>query len=304
MPPELSVCIVNHRTPELLSQCLDSIRRTAPELALEIFVVNNTAEDAAQVRALVDPMPGGRLIQNQVPQGFAANQNQMLRQAGGCYLVPLNSDTVVQPGALQELCAFMEAHPKAGMAGPRLVHLGGQLQPSGRNFPNPLTHFLEASGLWRLFRGSRLVGRWYTLCHPHDQVLSVDWLSGACLIVRAEAARQVGFYDPDLFPGLYGEDLEWCWRMRHAGWEVLFDPKAVVMHRENQSPLDDRLLQMYRGFYAFCGRYYTPFQRACIRAATVAGLLPKWLLARTPEARAIYRQVMRLPMPVPHASAG
>ncbi len=304
MPPELSLCIVNHRTPDLLSQCLDSIRRTLPDCALEVFVVNNTADDAARVRTLVDRVPGGRFIQNAVPQGFAANQNQMLRQAAGCYLVPLNSDTVLKPGALQELRAFMDVHPRAGIAGPRLERSDGQLQPSGRNFPNPLTHFLEASGLWRLLRGRRLVGRWYTLCHPHDEVLSVDWLSGACLIVRAEAARQVGFYDAALFPGLYGEDMDWCWRMRQASWQVLFDPNAVVMHLENQSPLDDRSLQMYRGFYTFCSQHYSPLQRGCIRAATLAGLLPRWLLAGQPSARARYGQLMRLPIPGPKGLAG
>jgi GT2 family glycosyltransferase len=304
MLPDLSLGIINHRTPDLLGQCLESVSRTAGDLALEVFVVNNTCDDEAEVRAQVQQLPGGRFIQNTAPLGFAANQNQMLRQAAGCYLVALNSDTVLKPGAIQELRAFMDAHPRAGIAGPRLERANGQLQPSGRTFPNPLTHFLEASGLWRLFSGSRLVGRWYTLCHPHDRVLSVDWLSGACLIVRAQAARQVGYYDADLFPGLYGEDLEWCWRMRQAGWEVLFDPKAVVTHLENQSPLDDRLLQMYRGFYAFCGRYYSPFQRGCIRAATIAGLLPKWLLAGAPQTRALYQQIMRLPMPVPNRSAG
>ena len=179
----------------------------------------------------------------------------------------------------------------------------GHLQPSGRNFPTPLTHFLEASGLWRLLRG-RVVGRWYTLCHPHDTVLSVDWLSGACLIVRAEALQQVGGYDEQLFPGLYAEDLEWCWRLRQAGWQILFDPQAVVTHLENQSPLDDRSLHMYRGFYAFCARYYSPGRQRGIRLATVAALLPRWLLARQPAARAIYGQLLRLPMPARGGEAG
>jgi len=298
MPPDLGLCIVNHRTPGLLGQCLESIGRTAGGLALEVWVVNNTRDDEAEIQARVQALPGGRFIQNPAPLGFAANQNQMLRQAGGRYLVPLNSDTILQSGALQELAAFMDAHPRAGLAGPRLVRADGQLQPSARNFPSPLTHFLEASGLWRLLRG-RWVGRWYTLCHPHDEVLSVDWLSGACLIARPEAARQVGFYDDKLFPGLYGEDLEWCWRMRQAGWQVWFDPQAVVTHLENQSPLDDRSLQMYRGFYAFCAKYYSPLRRQGIRAATLAALLPRWLLAGGPGPRARYAALMRLPISGP-----
>jgi N-acetylglucosaminyl-diphospho-decaprenol L-rhamnosyltransferase len=303
MTAELSLCIVNHRTPDLLRQCLDSVTRTASDCALEVFVVNNTLDDAAEVREIVERLPGGRFIQNPAPLGFAANQNQMLRQAGGCYLVSLNSDTVLQPGALQELRAFMQAHPRAGIAGPKLLRPGGGLQPSGRNFPTALTHYLEASGLWRLLRGQRWVGRWYTLCHPHDRAMRVDWLTGACLMVRAEAARRAGFYDAELFPGLYGEDLEWCWRMRQAGWQVWFDPNAVVQHLENQSPMDSRTLQMYHGFYAFCGRYYSAVQCRRIRAATFAALLPRWLLAGGPRSRATYSQLIMLPMPKDSKSA-
>ena len=103
----LSLCIVNHRTPALLRQCLDSIVQAAAGCDLEVYVVNNTADDADEVRARVAAVPGGHFLQNAAPLGFAANQNQMLRQASGRYRLPLNSDTALQPGALAELCAFM-----------------------------------------------------------------------------------------------------------------------------------------------------------------------------------------------------
>lgn len=294
---DLSVCVVNHRTPDRLRQCLESIGPASGGLALEVLVVNNTHDDEAEVRTMVERQPGGRLIQNQAPLGFAANQNQMLRQATGTYWLALNSDAELKTGALTALTTFMQAHPRAGVAGPRLERADGRLQPSARNFPTPLTHFLEASGLWQLLRGRRWIGRWLWLCHPHDTLLSVDWLSGACLIIRPEAARQAGLFDEQLFPGMYGEDLEWCWRLRRAGWQVLFTPEAVAVHHENQSPLADRSVQMYRGFYAFCARHYTPLRRTGIRAATVAGLAPRWLAAGDRAARARYAQLMRLPMP-------
>ncbi len=297
MPPDLSLCIINHRTPKLSAECLNSIADTAGGMALEVFVVNNTPDDEAELRAQTEALPSGRFIQNQAPLGFAANQNQMLRQATGAYWVPLNSDTVLRPGALKALKAFMDGHPRVGVAGPRLERPDGRLQPSARDFPTPLTHFLEASGLWQLLRGRRWAGRWMKLCHPHDEPLAADWLSGACLIVRPEAARQVGLYDEQLFPGLYAEDLEWCWRMRQAHWQIMFVPEAVVVHQENQSPLDDRLLRVYGGLYAFCARHYPRRRLRSIRAATVAALLPRWLLARNGAARRQYAQIMRLPMP-------
>lgn len=298
MIPDLSITIINHETPELLKACLQSIYDTQDRLQLEIFVVNNTPDNDGRICTLLAEFSGVHFIQNRTPLGFAANQNQMLRRASGRYLMPLNSDTVIQPGALQELVAYMDAHPRVGIAGPKLIYAGGKLQPSGRNFPNMFIHFMEASGLWQLLKGNRIAGRWYYLCDPHNTVRQVDWLTGACLIVRAEAAREVGFYNEELFPGLYGEDLEWCWRMKRAGWQVVFDPHAVVVHLENQSPLNERAMQIYRGSYTFCAAYYSRTQQRSIRLATVLAMIPKWILARNAGSRRIYAKLMRLPMPV------
>ncbi|GIV83544.1 MAG: glycosyl transferase [Candidatus Roseilinea sp.] len=294
---DLSICIINHRTPDLLRACLQSIAATAAPLSVETWIVNNTGDDAGAIREMVQAHPNARLIQNERPLGFSANQNQMLERAIGRYLMPLNSDTLVQPGALAELVAFMDQHPDAGIAGPRLVRANGALQPSCRNFPTPLTHFLEAAGLWQALRGNRWIGRRFYLAGPHDTVMSVDWLTGACLIVRAEAARQVGFYNAKMFPGLYGEDLEWCWRMKQAGWQILFDPAATVVHLENQSPLDDRTIHMYRGFYQFCACHYPASQQRRIRLATRLALLPRLWASRNPQVRNIYRQLIALEMP-------
>ena len=296
MSPDLSLCIVNHRTPQLTQQCLRSIAETAEGLAVEVLLVNNTLDDQDELRSCLTSFTSSQFLQNEAQCGFSANQNQMLRRTQGRYLMPLNSDAIVQPGALRELVRFMDDHSHIGMAGPKLIHADGQLQPSCRNFPNPATHFLEASGLWQLLRGG-FIGRWYYLCSLHTAVQEVDWLTGACLIVRAEAAQQVGFYDEALFPGLYGEDLEWCWRMKRAGWQIMFDPHAVVMHLENQSPMNDRLVQMYFGFYTFCAHCLSHPQQHAIRLTTWLALWPKWFLARSPKTRALYAAVMALPMP-------
>jgi GT2 family glycosyltransferase len=297
MVPDLSICIINHRTPALTEACVRSIIATMADLRLEVFVVNNTGDDVEQLASLSQQGPNIQVIQNPYPLGFAANQNQMLQQATGRYLLSLNSDTLVQPGALEELIDFMEAHPQVGIAGPKLIYPDGQLQPSCRNFPTPLTHFLEASGLWYRFRANPLVGRYYYLCSPHQTVQNVDWLTGACLIVRSTAAQQVGYYDADTFVESYGEDIDWCWRMRQAGWLVMFDPQAIVIHLESQSPMTDRSLTMYRGFYRFCARYYSPAHQWAIRMVTILALLPRWLLARSREARSLYSELIALPMP-------
>lgn len=297
MTPELSLCIVNHRTPGLLADCLRSIADTRAGWPIEILIVNNTPDDAEQIRVLAARYGPAQVIQNPAPLGYAANQNQMFRRATGRYWLALNSDTRVQPGALQALSAFMDLHPRAALAGPRLVRADGRLQPSARDFPTPLTHFLEASGLWRLLRGRRSIGAYYALCSPHTEVRRVDWLTGACLIVRPAAVAEAGGFDEALFPEMYGEDLEWAWRLRAAGWEVWFDPHAVVTHLENQSPLEARSLAMYRGFYRFCAAHYPPGRQAAIRAATAAALWPRRWLARDRQAQAAYAALIQLPMP-------
>ncbi len=293
---DLSICIVNHRTPQLLHDCLASIEATAADLAYEVLVVNNTPDDDGAIADLQKRFPNARWFQNDQPLGFAANQNRLMQQARGRYLMPLNSDTIVTPQALCTLIQFMDQHPEVALAGPRLERPSGELQASCRNYPNALTHFLEAAGLWQLLKNNRVIGRWYYLCSPHDTRAMVDWLTGACFIVPATVTQQVGYFDSELFPIMYGEDLEWCWRLKHSGWQIAFVPAAVIVHLENQSPIDDRAVRMYEGFYTFCARYYSRVKQQSIRAATVLALLPRYVLARNASRRAIYARLMALPM--------
>lgn len=292
----LSLCIINHRTPKLLDRCLQSIAASETAGALEVLVVNNTNDNADEIREMVRTFPHGLCLQNSQPRGFAANQNQMLRRAHGRYWMPLNSDVEIKPGALVELVRFMDTHPDCALAGPRLLYPDGRLQPSMRNFPIALTHFLEASGLWRLAPRAESIGRHYALLSSHNRVQAVDWLTGACLIVRPMAAETVGLYDEENFPGMYGEDLEWCWRMRQAGWQIYFDPIAVAIHHESASPLDERTVRMFEGFYTFCRLHYSKRQRRAIRAATIAALAPRLLIAPTRKHRRLYLRLMQLPI--------
>lgn len=292
--PDLSICIVNHDTAELTRACLRSIFATAGGLALEVFVVNNTPDADGAFGVLMREFPSVRAIQNAAPLGFAANQNQMLCRASGRYLMPLNSDTVIYPDALQTLVAFMDAHPPVGLAGPKLVYADGRLQPSCRDFPALLPAFMEVTGLWRCFKGNRWMARYVALCDPHTGVTEPDWLSGACYIVRREVYERVGGYDADLFPVMYGEDVEWCWRIRRAGWRIAFVPQAVVTHLESQSAAPDRLYTMYESSIKFMGRWCSPARSFGVRMVASAGVLLRWLRARDGHERATYRRVLRL----------
>jgi N-acetylglucosaminyl-diphospho-decaprenol L-rhamnosyltransferase len=294
--PDVSICVANHRTPELTLACLESITQHGDGPSIEVLLVNNTADDGKRLATAIAAMPQARFVQNERPLSFAANQNLLMRQARGRYLLALNSDTQVTPGALAELVRFADARPACGVLGPKLVHPDGSLQPSCRNFPTPWTHFLEASGLWQLLRNRRAVGRRFYLCSPHDQAMAVDWLTGACLLVRSEVFAQTGGFDELHFGGLYGEDIDWCRRIHMGGRQIWFDPAAVIVHAESASPLDGRTVQMYRGFYRYCALHLSRRSRRSMRMATWLALAPRWLLAREPQRRAVYAEIMQLPV--------
>lgn len=296
MNPQLSICIANHKTPDLTLACLHSIAAHSDKLAIEVLLVNNTSDDAERLAAAIEALQYARMVQNDRPLSFAANQNLLMRQARGRYLLALNSDTLITPDALAELLRFAGTRQQCGVVGPKLVHPDGSLQPSCRNFPTPWTHFLEASGLWQPLRNQRAIGRHYYLCSPHDEAMAVDWLTAACLLVRREVFEQTGGFDELRFGGMYGEDIDWCRRIRAKGWQIWFDPAAVIVHAESASPLDDRTVQMYRGFYRYCALHLTRGRQTAMRAATSLALGPRWLLARDPHKRSVYRQIMQLPV--------
>jgi GT2 family glycosyltransferase len=297
MPVDLSICIVNHRTPELTNACLRSIKQSADDLVVEVLITNNTRDEfSLNGLRFGKNKTEGVLFQNHAPLGFAANQTNMMRVASGKCLVALNSDTIIQAGAFQEILRFIKQHPRCGLAGPRVIHPDGTLQPTCRNFPSPINHFLEASGFWKWIRNYNWFSHRFLLAHSHDEVLSPDWITGVCMIVPRKVFEQVDGMNADLFPAMFAEDLEWCWRIRNAGYEIMFDPAATIIHHESASPLDNRAIKTYQGFYRFCAMHYSRSFCAGIRLATILALTPKALMSRDPYHRDVYTSIIKLPI--------
>jgi GT2 family glycosyltransferase len=220
----LSIVIVSYNTRALLEACLRSLRNV--DLGHEVIVVDNASTDgsAAAVRA---HFPEVRLIESETNRGFAGGNNLAFPHCRGRYVMLLNADTEVQPGALDALVAFLDAHPQVGAAGPRLLNPDGSLQPSGFPFP---TFTTAALGL--LLRRQPAARR--QLVPPasagsgEGESERHDWLTGACLVVRREVVDQVGALDEGFF--FEAEDVDWCRRIRAAGWEICLVPAARVMH--------------------------------------------------------------------------
>jgi len=230
---DLYVVILNYNTRDLLAACLDSLREQRG-LAFEVCVVDNASSDGS-ADMLAGLFPEITLVRNPTNAGFSAGNNAGLRAAGwpehgnARHVILLNPDTVVPPDALAGMVAFADANPDVGVVGPRLLLLDGTLDKAcRRGFPTPAAAFYRFSGLSRLFPRSPRFGRYNMTFAPEDQQLDVDSVVGACMLVRAEAVAKVGLMDERFF--MYGEDLDWCLRVKQLSYRVVYDPTVIVHH--------------------------------------------------------------------------
>ena len=253
---DLSVIIVTYNSAGLIGPCLDSVL-DGPGMELEVFVVDNASADgtADTVRRR---FPEVRLIQSPVNRGFGAANNLALPQCGGRHILFLNPDTLVRPGALAAMSAFLDGRPHVGLAGPRLVYLDGRAQESVSY------RYLGQKYAPELYRG--LKGE-------------IAWVMGACMIAPAGVVRDVGGFDERFF--LYGEEEDLCLRIRQAGWEIGFAGEAVVVHvgghSEAASPSYDVWRRKFLAEYVFYRKHYEP---AVIRRITRDHLLKaRWRIA-------------------------
>lgn len=224
-PIDISAIIVSYNTREMTLECLRTLHTDLAGTRAEIFVVDNASTDNS-ADAIRDAFPHAIVIANTQNAGFGAANNQAMAQARGRYLLLLNSDAFVKPGAVQALVAYLDAHPKTAIAGPRLLNKDGSLQVSCFRYPSPGRAWCENLWLSTLFRTHGRIGdyrRW-----PHDREREVDWVIGACLLVRREAYARVGGFDERFF--MYAEETDWQARIRDAGWKIAFTPAAQVTH--------------------------------------------------------------------------
>jgi N-acetylglucosaminyl-diphospho-decaprenol L-rhamnosyltransferase len=282
MPLDLTITVVSWNTRDLLRACLRSIAEGATRTSMEVHVVDNDSADhsGAMVGAefpAVHLMPLGENV------GFARANNKSWRQARGRYWMLLNSDTEVRPGALDALVAFMDSHPNAGLATARLVSRGGAPQHCAQAVPSVARCLLEASRLHKFLprglRGQILLGPYWT----YDRPLRLGWTWGTALIARRAAVKEAGPLSEQFF--MYGEDLEWCLRMRRHGWEVWFCPAAEVLHHGGQSSAlqwdeEARYRLILEGTCAALEHHRSRIYVRLLQLATLMALGGEWLTAR------------------------
>jgi N-acetylglucosaminyl-diphospho-decaprenol L-rhamnosyltransferase len=205
--------------------------------------------------------------------GYAYANNLGLREADARYSLLLNPDTVLPPRALSEMIAFMDAHPDAGVAGPRLVLQDGSLDKAcRRSFPSPQISLYRLTGLSSLFPKSPRFGR-YNMTHlDPDVTTEVDSVVGAFMLVRSEAIEQAGLLDESFF--MYGEDLDWAYRIKEAGWKVYYHADVTVLHYKRASSQHSLKAQVefYRAMLLFFRKHYAANTPFWLTAMIVAGI--------------------------------
>lgn len=229
--PDLSIVIINWNTLQMLREVLASVAANAGRLALQVIVVDNASEDGSADMVAAE-FPEVTLIRNQENRGFAAANNQGFRIATGRHILLLNSDTIVLGEVLPASVAWLDAHPRAGAMGCRVLNTDRTMQPSCSMFPGLLNMALFASGLWKL-RWPRVLGRYHMTDWARDSLREVEVISGCYLMLRREVLEQVGPLDEDFF--FFGEETDWCQRMRDAGWELWFAPVGEIIHHGSVS---------------------------------------------------------------------
>lgn len=236
---DLAIVILNFNTRDLLLDCLASLQMQGG-LDFTVCVVDNASTDGS-ADAVTAQFPDVQLIRNPQNNGYAAGNNLGLRAFGfpdaaqTRYVMLLNPDTVVPPGALAGMVAFADANPDVGVVGPKLLLMDGTLDMAcRRSFPTPEVSFYRLTGLSKLFPRSRRFGRYNMTYLGIDEQTEVDSVVGACMMVRAEAMRDAGLLDEQFF--MYGEDLDWCLRLKQqhnpAGrpYRVMYYPSITVQH--------------------------------------------------------------------------
>jgi N-acetylglucosaminyl-diphospho-decaprenol L-rhamnosyltransferase len=298
MKLDLSIVIVSFNTRQLLKECLDSVYASLAESALvsEVIVVDNASHDGS-VAMVREHFSRVRLIANEDNRGFAAANNQALRALGygtGAaphppppgYVMLLNPDTIMGKSALATLVRFMDETPRAGACGARLLHSDGRFQHSAFAFPTLFQVLLDFFPINYRLADSRLNGRYPRRLYQAGQPFPIDHPLGATLMVRGEAIERAGLLDERFF--IYCEEIDWCLRVKAAGWEIWCVPEAEIVHHVAQSTSqfrDQMFVALWKSRYQLFEKHYSRLFQWAVRRIVGLGLRAEARRARAAARR-------------------
>ena len=284
---DLAIVIVNYNTCDLLRNCLNSIYQSQGDLQLKVIVVDNASPDES-ASMVTGEFPQAEVIACPENRGFAFANNLGLRRAGfdatgrpkadaPRYALLLNPDTLLPPTALADMLIFMDERPEVGAAGPKLIRLDGSLDLAcRRSFPSPEVSFYRMIGLSKLFPRSSLFGRYNMTYVDPDQLLEVDAVVGAFMLVRREAIAQAGLLDETYF--MYGEDIDWAYQIKAHHWKIYYNPAVTVTHIKRAASKHSLKAQIefYRAMDIFYRKFYAETTPIWLHGLIVVGINLPW----------------------------
>ena len=277
---DLSVIIVNWNTCDVLRDCLESIYEQTEGVSFEVIVVDNASVDGSAEMA-ANEFPQVTLIKNKENRGFAAANNQGMRIAQARYLLLLNSDTIVLDGAIQKTIRFMDQHTEAAVVGCKVLNPNRTVQGTCFMFPSLLNLFLSTTYLYKVFPRHQFFGRERMTWWDRQDVREVEVVTGCFMLIRTEVIDQVGLMDERFF--VYGEETDLCWRIKNAGWKILYSPIAEIIHLgggSSQQMRPQMLMQLIASVLLFFrkNRIFVSYIMACILMSLFFVIrLPYWL---------------------------
>jgi N-acetylglucosaminyl-diphospho-decaprenol L-rhamnosyltransferase len=285
MGKDLGIVILNWNTKDLLRRCLQTVLASEGDFSYDVIVVDNASTDGSRDMVRTE-FPPVTLIANDENLGYPRGNNIGLRKLGydddgvrddaPRYALLLNPDTEVPPDALYQMIRYMDANPMVGVAGPKLVLPDGSLDLAcRRSFPSPLVAFYHYSGLAKRFPDSPRFARYNMTFADPDQEIEVDSVVGAYMQVRREALAQVGLLDETFF--MYGEDLDWAYRIKKAGWTVFYNPAVTVKHvkRAASRKSNRASMEFYRAMLIFYRKHYRATTPLLVHLLILTGILAK-----------------------------
>lgn len=257
---DISIVILSYNTKDLLRTCLTTVFSSALDTyRMEVIVCDNASVDGS-LEMVAAQFPRVFTIQNGENRGFAAGNNPGIAKAKGRYILLLNSDTEVLSDTIATMISYMDIHNDVGVSTCKVLLPSGQLDPAcHRGFPTPWASITYLLKLEKLFPRSALFGQYHQGYKGFTTIHEVDCIVGAFFMVRKEVIEKIGLLDEDYF--MYAEDIDWCYRIKQAGWNIIFNPKTSILHRKKQSGraniLKDRRITTEVYFHRYNWLFYT-----------------------------------------------
>ncbi|MEN6574499.1 glycosyltransferase family 2 protein [Methanobacterium aggregans] len=285
---DLSIIVVNYRTYNLTKQTIESVLKRDHPFSYEIFLVDSASGDGSLERLeeyFSKETEQGliRFISSKENRGFAHANNQALKETDSKYVLLLNSDTVVVDDCLERCIEYMEKDERIGALGCKVLLPDGKLDKAcRRSFPTVGVSFYRMTGLSKLFPKSKRFGRYNLTYLDENETYEVDCIMGAFMMVRSNTIEDVGLLDETFF--MYGEDIDWCYRIRAGNWKIIYYSDAQIIHYKggslNKKEKPKMIYEFYRAMHLFYNKHYKNNYPKTVTAITYLGIWSMYCLKR------------------------